>query len=82
MIDGRGRPTKAQAAQRDEWARKAAAVKALATEADDLAMDIVSLMGGAAEHEGSAERTAIFEYVWRLPKYDHEARRRVRAETR
>jgi hypothetical protein len=81
LKNGIGRRTKAQAAAHALDARKTAAVRDLIDEADDLAMDIIALVGGAAEVEGSAERLEIFKSVWRLPRYDHEARRRARRDT-
>jgi hypothetical protein len=65
----------------DPFERKLQACKDLMSKADDLAMDIVSLMGGDAEIEGSPERMAIFQYVWQLPRFDHPARDRIMRET-
>jgi hypothetical protein len=54
--------------------RKMAAVKAVNSEADDLADFLASLDGDAAAREGSQERRECFEWVWRQPKYDKAAR--------
>jgi hypothetical protein len=81
MRNGVGRRTKSQAAAYALDRRKAAAVRDLIDEADDLAMDIIALVGGAAEIEGTPERLEIFKSVWRLPRYDHEAQRRARRDT-
>jgi hypothetical protein len=59
------------------WSAKNRRVKDLNSEADDLACDICALMGGPAMVEGTPERIANFRYVWGLPKYDRDARRRA-----
>jgi hypothetical protein len=59
------------------WSAKARRVQDLNSEADDLAIAICDLDGGPATVEGTPERLANFKYVWALPKFNHEARRRA-----
>jgi hypothetical protein len=51
----------------DALERKMAAHKALVTSCDDLAMTVVSLMGGDAEIEGTDERLEILRWAYSLP---------------
>jgi uncharacterized membrane-anchored protein len=57
--------------------RKSAAIKANATAADELAIAICELEGGAAEVERTAERYEIFRWVWSQPSFDKAARRAI-----
>jgi hypothetical protein len=81
MKNGIGRPTKAQAAEHDLWARKSAAVRVLNTEAYDLAVAICEFIGGGAEHEYGPGRNQIFHMVNRMPKFNGAAQDRIRRNT-
>jgi hypothetical protein len=60
-----------------EWNTRTARLRALNTEADDLAVAICELDGGRALRLGTPERLAHFRYVWSLPRFDQAARRRA-----
>lgn len=51
------------------WAKWLAARKRLATEEDQLARDICSLMGRREMTEGEPERYEIFKWVRALPRF-------------
>jgi hypothetical protein len=55
-------------------ARKQAALKALATEADELAFFLASLDGN--DHPTPND----FKFVWSLPRFNRKARARIFAE--
>lgn len=59
------------------WNTKCRRLKDLNSEADDLANAICDLDGGPATVQGTPERLENFKWVWRLPRYDHAARRRA-----
>ena len=63
------------------WTRTKAALKDNANEADDLFIFLTELEGGDAEIECTAERYEIFKFVYRLPKYNAAARKRILTET-